>query len=135
MRQPGATSTSTAASFPGRNYTIATADAWDRLIEVQGFGQRFVDASNTNTVGTVNISANAISRYITFSVAKSALGGTPGSGWTFTLTLTGQDGFSSDLARAFTPTPGDYSFGVCAAPSTDPKWPPSSNSISATRCR
>ena len=69
----------------------------------------------------MNISANAISRYITFSVAKSALGGTPGSGWTFTLTLTGQDGFSSDQARAFTPTPGDYSFGVCAAPSTDPK--------------
>ena len=69
-----------AASFPARNYTIAAADAWSRLIEVQGFGQRFVDASNTNTVGTMTISANAISRYITFSVDKAALGGTPGVG-------------------------------------------------------
>jgi hypothetical protein len=121
VHQPNAASTSTAASFPTRNYTIAAADAWDRLIEVQGFGQRFVDASNTNTVGTVTISANAISRYITFSVTKAALGGTPGSGWSFTLTLTGQDGFSSDQARGFAPTPADFTFGVCATASSDPK--------------
>jgi glucoamylase len=120
VHEPGASPTSTAASFPSSNYTIAPGSAWSRLLEVQGFGQRFVDATNTNTVGTITISANQISRYITFSVDKAALGGTPGSGWIFTVVLTGQDGFSSDQARAFQPTPQDFAFGVCAAASSDP---------------
>jgi carbohydrate-binding DOMON domain-containing protein len=107
-----AADTSTAASFPQRNYAIAPADAWNRLIEVQGFGQRFIDAHGT-TLGPVTISANAISRYITFSVPAAALG-TPTTGWAFSVVLTGQDGFSPDQARAFTSTPGAYSFGVCA---------------------
>ncbi|HKC30014.1 MAG TPA: glucodextranase DOMON-like domain-containing protein, partial [Jatrophihabitans sp.] len=119
VHQPGASPTSTSASFSSRNYQIAGADAWNRLLEVQGFGQRFVDPAG-NTVGTISISANAISRYITFSVSKSALGGTPSTGWAFAVTLTGQDGFSSDQARAFTKTPGGFTFGVCAAPSSDP---------------
>jgi carbohydrate-binding DOMON domain-containing protein len=120
VHQPGASPTSTGASFPQRNYTIASADAWSRLIEVQGFGQRFVDATNTNTVGSVTISANQISRYITFSVPKTALGGTPASGWTFTVVLAGQDGFSPDQARGFQPAPQDFQFGVCASASSDP---------------
>jgi len=70
-------------------------------------------------LGTVAIRANQISRYITFSVPASSLGH-PGSGWGFTVVLTGQDGFSPDQARSFTSTPGQYTFGVCAAPSTDP---------------
>jgi glucan 1,4-alpha-glucosidase len=111
--------TSTAASFPQRNYAIDPGAAWSRLIEVQGFGQRYIDA-HSNTVGTVSISANAISRFITFSVPTSSLGGQPGAGWGFTVTLTGQDGFQPDQARAFTSTPGPYTFGVCAAPSNDP---------------
>ncbi len=119
VHQPGATPTSTAASFPQRNYTIASADAWSRLIEVQGFGQRFIDANGT-TVGTVDIKANPISRYITFSVDKTALGGTPTSGWAFTVTLAGQDGYSPDQARSFAPTPQPYQFGVCATASSDP---------------
>ncbi len=109
--------TSTAASFPQRNYQIAAGSAWSRLIEVQGFGQRYIDAHGT-TLGTVNISANAISRFITFSVPTSSLG-TPTSGWGFTVVLTGQDGFQPDLARAFTSTPGAFTFGVCAAASSD----------------
>ena len=120
VHQPGAAPTSTAASFLTRNYTIAPASAWSRLLEVQGFGQRFVDASNTNTVGTITISANQISRYITFSVDKTALGGTPTSGWAFTVVLTGQDGFSPDMARGFPSTPQPFQFGVCAAASSDP---------------
>jgi glucoamylase len=120
VHEPSASPTSTAASFPQRNYTIAATDAWNRLIEVQGFGQRFIDPS-ANTVGTVNnIKGNAVSRYITFTVDKSALGGTPTSGWAFTVTLTGQDGFSPDQARSFAPTPQPYQFGVCATASTDP---------------
>jgi glucoamylase len=119
VRAPGASPTSTAASFPQRNYVIASGSAWSRLVEVQGFGQRYIDA-NGSTVGTIKISANAISRYITFSVPASTLGGVPGSGWVFTVVLTGQDGFSPDQARGFASTPQDFSFGVCAAPSTDP---------------
>ena len=74
------------------------AGAWSRLLEVQGFGQRFIDASGA-TLGTISIRADDISRYITFSVPRSALGGDPGPGWGFTVTLTAQDGFSSDQAR------------------------------------
>ncbi|HEY3631002.1 MAG TPA: glucodextranase DOMON-like domain-containing protein [Jatrophihabitantaceae bacterium] len=118
-RAPGGSPTSTHAAVDSRNYSLAADSAWTRLIEVQGFGQRFVDASGA-TVGTVTISANAISRYITFVVDKSALGGTPSSGWTFGLVLAGQDGFSSDLARGFQPTPQDFQFGVCATASSDP---------------
>ena len=44
----------------------------------------------------------------------------PGSGWKFALTLAGQDGFSSDNARAFASTPQAYSFGECATASSDP---------------
>jgi glucan 1,4-alpha-glucosidase len=121
VHEPGASPTSTAASFASRNYVIDPGSAWSRLLEVQGFGQRFVDSTNTNTVGTITISANQISRYITFSVDKSALGGgTPGSGWKFTVVLTGQDGFSSDQARGFQTTPEDFQFGVCATVSSDP---------------
>lgn len=106
---PAGGPTSTSASFPSRGYTVAP---WNRLIEVQGFGQRFVDASG-RTLGDVQIRANETTRFITFTVSKQALGGTPGPGWTASLVLAGQDGFSPDGARAFTPRAGDYSFGVC----------------------
>jgi hypothetical protein len=119
VHDPAAANTSTAASFPQRNYAIVAGSAWSRLVEVQGFGQRYVDAQ-FNTVGTVNISANSISRFITFSVPTSTLGGTPAPGWGFTVVLTGQDGFSPDQARSFAPTPQQYQFGVCATASIDP---------------
>jgi carbohydrate-binding DOMON domain-containing protein len=118
VRVPGASTTSTAAAHPLRNFTIAPGFAWSRLIQVQGFGQRYVDAGG-NTLGTVSIGANPISRFITFSVPKASLG-TPGPGWGFTVVLTGQDGFSPDQARGFAPTPQDFQFGVCAAASADP---------------
>jgi glucan 1,4-alpha-glucosidase len=114
-----AANTSTAASFPQRNYLIASGAAWSRLVEVQGFGQRYLDAHGT-TMGTVSISANAISRFITFSVPTSSLGGVPASGWGFAVVLTGQDGFSPDQARGFAPTPQSYQFGVCTTGSSDP---------------
>ena len=109
--------TSTAAAFAARNYTLAVP--WSRRIEVQGFGSQFVNGAGA-TVGSVGVSGNPISRYITFSVAKAALGGAPVSGWTFALVLTGQDGFSPDEARGFTATPQGFQFGVCATASSDP---------------
>jgi glucoamylase len=120
--------TSTAASFPQRNYQIAPAAAWDRLLEVQGFGQRYIDAHGTTT-GSISISANPISRFITFSVPTATLGGTPGAGWGFSVVLTGQDGFSSDQARGFAPTPQPFNFGVCATASADPHCTVDPNSV------
>lgn len=128
VHNPDATTTSTSAAYASRNYSIAPGSAWSRLLEVQGFGQAYKDASG-NSMGTISISANVISRYITFSVPTASLGGTPGSGWGFTVTLTGQDGYSSDQARAFTATPGAYSFGVCASASSDPHCTVDPNSV------
>jgi len=116
---PGAATTSTDAAFPQRNYSIASGSAWSRRIEVQGFGKQYVDAAGT-TLGDVVIGANSLSRYITFKVTKASLG-TPGPGWSFAVVLTGQDGFSPDQARGFTPTPGDFSFGVCAPGGVGPR--------------
>ena len=120
MHTPGiaAADTSTAASFPQRNYQISANGAWNRLIEVQGFGQRYIDAHGT-VLGTVNITGNAISRFITFSVPAATLGH-PSAGWGFSVVLTGQDGFSPDQARGFTPTPQAFQFGVCATAASDP---------------
>jgi glucoamylase len=120
--------TSTAASFPQRNYAIAPAAAWNRLLEVQGFGQRYIDAHGT-PVGTISISANAISRFISFSVPTASLGGAPASGWGFTVVLTGQDGFSPDQARSFASTPQAFQFGVCATTSGDPHCTVDPNSV------
>jgi glucan 1,4-alpha-glucosidase len=128
VHEPGASPTSTSAADASRNFQIAPASAWSRLLQVQGFGQRYEDASG-NTVGTIAISANEISRYITFRVSKASLGGTPASGWAFTVVLHGQDGFSSDHARGFAPTPQDFLFGVCAATSNDPHCTANPNSV------
>ena len=64
-------------------------------------------------------------RTVTIALPEAQFG-TPGSGWAFSVVLTGQDGFSPDQARAFTATPGAYSFGVCAANGTSPicRWTP-----------
>ena len=85
---------------------------------MQGFGQRYVDAAGA-TLGTVGITANPVSRFITFTVPKATLG-TPGPGWGFTVVLTGQEGFSADQARDFQPTPQEFQFGVCATACADP---------------
>src|SRR5206468_3087736 len=127
---PSAVTTSTAAAYATsttnpRKYTIAPGSAWSRLLEVQGFGQLYKDASGNNK-GTISISANAISRFITFSVPTSSLvstaGEIPGSGWGFTVVLTGQDGFSpdGDQARTFASTPQPFNFGVCTTANADP---------------
>ena len=118
VHDPAAVSTSTAAAHPFRNFQIAPDSAWSTLIQVQGFGQRFENATGA-TLGTVSIRANSLSRFITFSVPKVALG-QPGPGWKFTVVETGQDGFSPDQARSFAATPQDFAFGVCATASADP---------------
>jgi glucoamylase len=112
VHQPGAATASTAAAFPQRNYTIAPADAWSERIEVQGFADPvWVDPSG-NGVGSATFVPDDGSSTATLELPIAQFGEVA-SGWTFTVALTGQDGFSPDQARAFTSTPQDFSFGVC----------------------
>ena len=113
-----AADTSTSPANASRNFQIASPFAWNRLIQAQGFGQRYVDADGA-TLGVVAISGNAISRFISVRVPKATLG-QPVSGWGFTVVLHGQDGFSPDQARGFQATPAPFQFGVCASASADP---------------
>jgi glucoamylase len=116
---PGATATSTAAAFTSRNYTIAPSGAWSQRVEAQGFAAPvWVNAGGT-AVGTPFVLPVQSDRTITVALPEAQFG-TPGSGWGFSVVLTGQDGFSSDQARAFTATPGAFTFGVCAAGNTAP---------------
>jgi glucoamylase len=70
-------------------------------------------------VGTPTaVVASTVADTITVALPESEFG-TPTSGWTFTIALTGQDGYSSDQARAFTATAGAYSFGLCPAGGTE----------------
>jgi glucoamylase len=120
VHNPTATSTSTAAAYPSRNYTVAGPDAWSQRLEVQGFASPVWTDPNGTQVGTPTaVVASTVPNTITIALPEAAFG-TPAAGWTFTVALTGQDGFSSDQARAFTPTPGDYSFGICAAGGGEP---------------
>jgi glucoamylase len=111
--------TSTQAAFTSRNYTIAPASAWSQRIEVQGFASPVWQNAAGNSVGTAFVAASQSSKTITIGLPQAAFG-TPTSGWSFSVVLTGQDGFSSDQARAFTPTAGPFSFGVCAIGNPSP---------------
>jgi glucan 1,4-alpha-glucosidase len=124
---PGASATSTDAAFASRNYTISPSGAWGQRVEVQGFAAPvWVDAAG-NSVGTPFVLASQSDRTITIALPEAQFG-TPASGWGFSVVLTGQDGFSSDQARNFTPTPGSFTFGVCAPGGSSPicSVPPSS---------
>ena len=110
---PGASPTSTAAAFESRNYSIAPGGAWSQRVEVQGFASpAWVNAAG-GSVGTASALAEQSDRTITIAVPEAQFG-TPTSGWSFSVVLTGQDGFSSDQARGFTATAQDFTFGVCA---------------------
>lgn len=117
IRRPGLPSYdySTAATYSSRNYTTAAADAWSQSIEVDGFGRAQWNTALGSAAGSIQgVSGNPASGQITITVPTAQLG-TVGSGWTFTVALAGQDGFGADDARAFTATPGGYTFGVCSA--------------------
>jgi glucoamylase len=119
VRNPSATTFSTAAPFASRNYSIAADSAWSERLEVQGFASpTWVDASG-NQVGTAQVVTSTSAKTVTIALPETQFG-TPASGWKFAETLAGQDGFSSDQARAFTATPQGYTFGVCAAGGSSP---------------
>jgi glucan 1,4-alpha-glucosidase len=116
---PGASATSTGAAFASRNYAIAEAGAWSQRIEVQGFAAPAWADAGGKSVGTASVLAEQSDRTITIALPE-AQSGTPASGWGFSVVLTGQDGFGTDQARNFTPTPGGFTFGVCAPGGTAP---------------
>ena len=136
---------STAAASPF-NYSIAGADAWNQVIEVDGFGTDcWVTPSTTTSglnysypscgggLGTPQVSAAQLTPsggftpgLVTITVPASTLGAPSSTaasawaGWTFTLTVAGQNGFGFDNARQFVPVPADdtsggYNFAVCTA--------------------
>jgi glucoamylase len=117
VHNPSASPSSTAAPFSTRNYSIAPAGAWTERIEAQGFAPPvWVNAANAS-LGSAQIFTDLTTRTATLVLPRAAFGD-PVSGWVFTVALTGQDGFSSDQARTFAPTPQPFNFGVCAAGNT-----------------
>ncbi len=115
VHNPSAASTSTAAPFTSRNYTVAPQDAWAQRLEIQGFAGPVWLGANGSAPGTVTaVVASTVTNTITVALPQAQFG-TPTSGWSFAVVLTGQDGFSSDQARAFSQTPQEYAFGVCAS--------------------
>jgi glucoamylase len=116
---PGAAATSTQAAFASRNYAIAQAGAWSQRLEVQGFASPVWVNAGGGSVGTASALAVQTDRTITIALPEAQFG-TPGSGWGFSVVLTGQDGFGTDQARNFTATPGGFTFGVCAPGGTAP---------------
>jgi glucan 1,4-alpha-glucosidase len=116
---PGAATTSTAAAFPTRNYTITSSGAWSQMLEAQGFAAPVWKDASGNTVGTPQVLASQSDGTITIALPEAQFG-TPGPGWGFSVVLTGQDGFSSDQARGFAPTAQDFLFGVCAPGGPEP---------------
>ena len=136
-------STAAAGAF---NYSLASGSAWNQLIEVDGFGTddwvtpatATAGLGGSSSLGTPQVSVAQLSQtsaggdtpgVVSITVPTAALG-TPGPGWTFTVALTGQDGFGTDDARAFTATPGSYSFGICSAAVAGQASPPAICSVS-----
>ncbi len=116
VRNPTASSFSTAAPFTSFNYTIAPPDAWSQRLEAQGFASP-AWVSLSGSTSTPQFVADGPSKTATLIVPQSTFG-TVTPGWVFTAALTGQDGFSADQARAFTQPAGDFTFGVCPAGDT-----------------
>ena len=112
VHNPSATTTSTAPAYSQMNYAIAPADAWSQRLEAQGFAPVVWQDAAGNAVGSAQFIVDQPSGTATL-VVPNAQFGTIGSGWTFTVALTGQ-GSGNPPIRDFQSTPQSYSFGVCA---------------------
>jgi glucoamylase len=112
VRAPGTGPFSTAAAFPSRNYTLASDSAWSERVEAQGFAAPVWQDASGDSLGNPQFLVDNPAKRATLVLPKAAFG-TVTPGWTFTVTLTGQDGFSGDQARSFAPTPQPFQFGVC----------------------
>jgi len=76
--------------------------------------------SSGGQVGTPTaVVASTVAKTITIALPEAEFG-TPTTGWTFTVAITGQNGYSADQAISFTPTPGAYTLGVCPVGGGEP---------------
>jgi glucoamylase len=119
VHNPTATSTSSSSAYPSvMNYTLASP--WSERLEAQGFAPvTWVNAAGTslgNANLVVNDSINGSTGTATLIVPESAFG-TVGSGWGFTIALTGQ-GSGNPPVRGFTQPAQEYNFGVCPSGDT-----------------
>jgi glucoamylase len=120
VHDPSATATSTAAAYPTRNYTIAPADAWSERLEIQGFASPVWASPSGGQVGTPTaVVASTVAKTITIALPEAEFG-TPTTGWTFTVAITGQNGFNADQAISFTMNPGAFTLGICPVGGTEP---------------
>ncbi|HEX3788178.1 MAG TPA: glucodextranase DOMON-like domain-containing protein, partial [Pseudonocardiaceae bacterium] len=120
VHDPSAAASSTAAAYPTRDYTIAPADAWSERLEIQGFASPVWVNPSGSQVGTPTaVVASTVAKTITIALPEAEFG-IPTSGWTFTVAITGQDGYSADQAIPFTTNPGAYTLGVCPAGGMQP---------------
>ena len=71
------------------------------------------------SLGTARFVVDQPSDTATIVLPRSAFGSVA-AGWTFTVALTGQDGFSPGSARTWAPTPQQFQFGVCATGGSQP---------------
>ena len=118
-RDPSVASTSTTSAIPAENYTIAPAGAWTERVEADGFDPvKWVNAANVS-IGSAQLVADPPSDTATIVLPRAAFGSV-GSGWIFTVALTGQDGTNSTNLRAFDATPQEFAFGVCAPGGSSP---------------
>ncbi len=134
----GATADNTTGG-PFDNYGIAPAAAWNQLVQVDGFGNDLwvtPGSSSGGIAGATSLGAPQVSftqlapgsngetpGLVDITLPDSVLG-TPGPGWTFTLTIAGQNGFAGTDLRGFTATPGGYTFGVCSVQTAAQANPP-----------
>ncbi len=119
VHDPAATTTSTAAAYPQLNYSIAASGVWSERLEAQGFAPVVWEDASGASLGSAQFVVDDASGTATLILPQSTFG-TVGSGWVFTVALTGQNGFNSYQARDFTANPGADTFGVCAPGGTNP---------------
>jgi len=111
VHNPAAATTSTAPAYSLMNYGIAPADAWSERLEAQGFTSPIWVSASGASLGAAQMIEDQPAGTVTLVMPTSAFG-TVGSGWVFTVALTGQGGGNPPV-RNFTQPAGQYSFGVC----------------------
>jgi glucoamylase len=117
VRNPSATSFSTAGAYPQLNYGIASGSAWSERLEAQGFASPLFLSPSGASLGSAQFVVDSTGNTATLVVPISEIG-TVSSNWVFTVALTGQNGFNSYQARDFTQPAQGFTFGVCPATDT-----------------
>jgi glucoamylase len=117
VRNPSATSFSTAGAYPQLNYGIASSSAWSERLEAQGFASPLFLSPSGASLGSAQFVIDSTGNTATLVVPISEFG-TVSSNWVFTVALTGQNGFNSYQARDFTQPAQGFTFGVCPATDT-----------------